>query len=462
MRYLPIHVDTENTRIGVFGGGPAAEAKLRTIIKTNAHITVFAKKISAEIKNWVDQNRIDWVKAGFSSDMLSGFELIYAATEDYSLNTAISRAARNSGIFVNVADQKEDCSFITPAIVNRDPVIVSIATAGTSPGMARTIKSDLEERLPPELGKMALAVKSLREKVKLKLEKTSDRQRFWGQIFSQSRSKNFGSLTIGKMENLVRSKLEESQLNTGYVSLVGAGPGNLDLLTIGAKRALHNADVIIYDRLVSQDVLDLARREAEYIYVGKTPGKKSIDQADINAILIEKARAGFDVVRLKSGDPLIFGRADEEIDALIASDIPYKIEPGITSAAAAAAEIGVSLTARGQNKSVSFLTGHDAKGFAEQDWTSLSAPGARAAIYMGVGAARFIQGRLLLHEARSSLPVTVVENASRENQLVLSTTLGALPQEMAANSVTGPAVLLVGYESRKHPQILSHQKVAGL
>ncbi|RZV38510.1 MAG: uroporphyrinogen-III C-methyltransferase, partial [Acidimicrobiales bacterium] len=237
----------------------------------------------------------------------------------------------------------------------------------------------------------------------------------------------------------------------------GSGPGNPDLLTFQARQKLHSADVIVYDRLVSQGVLDLARREAEYIYVGKIPNGKSTPQSEINDILVEKAKQGLSVVRLKSGDPLIFGRADEEIEALEAASISFEICPGITSAAAAAASIGASLTARGHNKSVSFLTGHDAKGFAEHDWTSLAQPHARAAVYMGVGAARFIQGRLLLHGATRNLPIAIVENASRPNEKIVSSKLDALPDDLTRAGIKGPAILLIGYSLKQALSLPTHK-----
>ena len=207
-------------------------------------------------------------------------------------------------------------------------------------------------------------------------------------------------------------------------------------------------DVIVYDRLVSAAVLELGRREAEYIFVGKTPGQQSIKQPAINQILVDKALEGLCVVRLKSGDPLIFGRADEEIDALVAHNIPVEIIPGITAAAASAAAIQASLTTRGTNKAIAFLTGHDAEGFAEQDWLNLAQPNGRAAVYMGVGAARFIQGRLLLHGAENARPVSVIENASRPNQKIIYTNLRNLPDDIAAAGIKGPAVLLIGYAQR--------------
>lgn len=450
MRYLPLHIDTKNQTILIVGGGSAAEAKLRTLLKTEAHLIVYAEHISDEITKWVDEGRLIWRAEDVTAKALLSAQLIYAASDDPAVNTRVAKAARAHGVFVNAADQKEDCDFFTPALVDRSPVIISIGTEGTSPGLARAIKADLEGRLPSTLGRLAIKIQQLRGKVSRVLPDIAKRQAFWADILS---SRDLAS-HLKVSEEAIERRVEEKLLSTsasksGHVSLVGAGPGKAELLTLGARQKLHSADVIVYDRLVSQDVLDFARREAEYIYVGKEPGGASTPQNKINDILIEKANDGLTVVRLKSGDPLIFGRADEEIDVLEAANIPYDIVPGITAAAAAAAEIGASLTTRGHNKSVSFLTGHDAKGFAEHDWKGLASSGARAAIYMGVGASRFIQGRLLLHGASAEVPVTVVENASRPHQVIVSTTLGNLAQDIENAAIKGPAILLVGYESKR-------------
>ena len=277
----------------------------------------------------------------------------------------------------------------------------------------------------------------------------AERQRFWAGMFGGKDLTEQLRLSAAELEAQVQAELDGVDKAAGKVLLVGAGPGDPDMLTTAARRALHAADVIVYDRLVSDGVMELGRREAEYIYVGKTPGEPSIGQGAINELLIEKASEGLAVVRLKSGDPLIFGRADEEIEALQAVNIGVQIIPGITSAAAAAASINASLTTRGTNKAISLLTGHDAKGFAEQDWVSLARPGGRAAVYMGVGAARFIQGRLMLHGAEPDRPVTVVENASRSNQIITYTSLKNLPEDISAAGIKGPAILLIGYAERR-------------
>ena len=448
MQYLPIHFDTRGASILVVGGGPAAEAKLRTLLKTEAKLIVIAAEISPEISRWAGQDKLQHVNRDFKESDLEGVSLVYAATEDDAYNGEIADLAAARQIPANAADYKDACRFITPALVDRAPVTISIGTAGTSPALARALKSDLETRLPPETGRFALKTNALRKKVKALMPDLADRQRFWAGLLGGKDLTAQLSVSAEDLEAQVETALNGQDVTAGKVLLVGAGPGDPDMLTTAARRALHAADVIVYDRLVSDGVMELGRREAEYIYVGKTPGEPSIGQAAINDILIEKASEGLAIVRLKSGDPLIFGRADEEIDALQAANIPVAIIPGITSAAAAAASINASLTTRGTNKAISLLTGHDAKGFAEQDWAGLARPGGRAAVYMGVGAARFIQGRLMLHGAETDRPVTVVENASRPEQIITYTTLQNLPDDIIEAGIKGPAILLIGYAKR--------------
>ncbi len=446
MRYLPIHVDTQGGRIVIIGGEGAAEAKLRTLIKTDAQLDVIAPTIGAEISRWAEQGIVTHHARDFAETDLDGALLVYAATEDEVENGRIADLARAKGLLANAADYKDACSFITPALVDRSPVTISIGTSGTSPGLARAIKADLETRLPSTLGKLALHINKLRAQVKSIYPDLAARQRFWAAIFGAKDLNAQLRLSEPSLTEAVEAALAGGEAaRGGQISLVGAGPGNPDLLTHQARQKLHSADVIIYDRLVSQGVLDFGRREAEYIYVGKEAGGVSTPQEQINSVIVEKAREGLSVVRLKGGDPLIFGRADEELNAARAAGITIDICPGITSAAAAAASIGQSLTSRGVNKSITYMTGHDAKGFAEQDWVRFAAPGARAAIYMGIGASRFIQGRLLMHGAAENTPVTIVENASRPEQIVIATTVGDLPDDLKRGGIKGPAILLLGF-----------------
>lgn len=447
MRYLPIHFDTRDARIVVAGGGPAAEAKLRTLLRTEALITVFAADPSPEIRRWAQAGRLAVKPRPLAPQDVTGAALVYAATEDEARNGEIAEWARRRGRPVNAADFKAACSFITPALVDRAPVVVSIGTEGTAPGLARALKADLEARLPETLGTLARKIKSLRDDLKRRMPAISDRQALWAKVFGGALGERL-ALDVETVEARYKRALAGEDAARGHVHIVGAGPGDAGMLTREAQRVLHAADVVVYDRLVSPDILDLARREAEFHYVGKDPDGASTRQEAINALLVETAGAGRRVVRLKSGDPLVFGRADEEFDALDAADIPFTVVPGVTAAAAAAAEIKASLTTRGVNTAVQLVTGHGEDGFAELDWKALAQPDARAAVYMGVRAARFLQGRLLLHGANPATPVTVVENSSRPNSAVLSTTLERLPHAMSGAHIRGPAVLMLGFSPR--------------
>lgn len=449
MRFLPIFFDTKDKTIIVAGGGPAAEAKLRTLVRVEGSIVVYADEPSEQIKKWCARKVIDLVERPLERADINSAALIYAAKEEPTENSQIAKWARDAGIPVNAADQKQDCSFITPAIVDRDPIVVAIGSEGTAPGLARSLKADIEGRLPQTTGALSRKIAELRSRLSTIMPDFSDRQRLWANIFSNGKTlEKRLSFSEEQIESAFNAAVNEtSSEKIGRVSIVGAGPGDIELLTLGAQRRLHSADVVVYDRLVSQEVLDLGRREAEYIYVGKKPGAHSVHQDEINRILVEQALKGHHVVRLKGGDPLIFGRADEEIQVLREAGIECDIVPGITSAAAAAASIGVSLTSRGHNKSATFMTGHDSKGFAEQDWAALAKENARCAIYMGLGASRFIQGRLLLHGARREHPVTIVENASRVNEKIVKTTLESMVQDIEKYNILGPAILLYGYTS---------------
>ena len=448
MRYLPINIDLRGKRVVVFGGGGAAEAKLRTVLRTEAEVRVVSAEPSAEIQRWADDGRLH-----IATDCcLDCATLVYAATEDPEENLRIAELARAKNIPCNAADMPAGCDFITPALVDRAPVVVAIGSEGTSPGLARAIKSDIETRLPSDLGETARTIKGLRDQLKTEEPDIARRQAIWADVLGAGRN-NFSSLspeTVTERYSRARAGGDRS----GHVHIVGAGPGDPDLLTVGALRVMHSADVVIYDRLVSDDVLALCRREAEYIYVGKVPGGASTRQEEINRLLVEHGRAGSIVVRLKSGDPLVFGRAEEEFAALDAAGLDFTIHPGITAATAAAASLRHSLTVRGENTAAVLATGHDESGFAELDWASLAKPGARATIYMGLRASRFIQGRLMVSGADPAMPVCVVENASRSNEVILSTTLAELPDALVAGGITGPAVLMLGYTRRGAAQAL--------
>ncbi|WP_372993777.1 siroheme synthase CysG, partial [Sulfitobacter sp.] len=357
--------------------------------------------------------------------------------------------ARAEGALVNIVDNLHDSAFITPAIVDRDPVTIAIGTEGAAPVLARAIKADLEERLPATLGTLARIGKGFR-KMADALPFGRARRDFWRDYYFNAgpRAVAGGDTAVEvALDDLLNDHLTRAA-RPGHIAFVGGGPGDPELLTLKARRALDEADVVIYDRLISPEILELARREALMIDVGKEGFGPSTSQETINDLLVEHASGGAQVVRLKSGDATVFGRLDEEIDAVDAHNIGWHIVPGITSASAAVAAIGQSLTKRDRNASVRFLTGHDMKGFADHDWAALARPGEVAAIYMGKKSARFIQGRLIMHGADRNTPVTVIENASRPEQRILETTLDRLPADLTEAEMNGPALTFYGLAPR--------------
>ena len=449
MDHFPIFLATSGRRIVLSGGGEAALAKLRLLLKTRARITVFAAAPAAQIVTWAAEGRLTLHKRAMEPGDILCAALFYAADEDDAEDKRTAAIARAEGALVNVVDNLADSQFITPAIVDRDPVTVAIGTEGAAPVLARAIKADLEERLPTTLGTLARIGKVFRKMAEA-LPFGRARRDFWRDYYFNAGPKAMqeGETAIpGTLTTLLDDHLTR-EARAGHVAFVGGGPGDPELLTLKARKALDEADVVIYDRLITPEILELARREALMIDVGKEGFGPSTPQEHINALLVQHASEGAQVVRLKSGDATVFGRLDEEIDAVVAHGIGWHIVPGITSASAAVATIGQSLTRRGRNASVRFLTGHDMKGFADHDWAALARPNEVAAIYMGKKSARFVQGRLLMHGADRAMPVTIVENASRADQRVLATTLARLPDDLAAAEMSGPALTFLGLAPR--------------
>ncbi|NNE87916.1 MAG: uroporphyrinogen-III C-methyltransferase [Silicimonas sp.] len=450
MKHFPIFLAVEGRRIVISGAGDAALAKLRLLLKTEAKVTVFGRDPHADIAKFAADGKLTLIERALEPGDAACAVLFYAANDDEAEDAHVTKLAQADGALTNWVDNLGASQFITPAIVDRDPVTVAIGTEGAAPVLARAIKADLEERLPRALGTLARIGKAFRKSVEA-LPTGKRRRAFWSDFYFGKGPQAFDQ----SGEAGVQSALEEllsAHVNAvekeGHITFVGAGPGDPELLTLKARRALHEADVVIHDRLVTPQILELARREAEIINMGKEGFGPSTPQTDIDAMIAAKALEGHHVVRLKSGDPTIFGRLDEELDACTRAGVAFSVIPGITSASAAVATIGQSLTKRGRNASVRFITGHDVKGYAEQDWRALAKPGEVAAIYMGKRSARFFQGRLLMHGASQATPISVVENVSRPDQRILATTLAALPDDLADAALNGPALILFGLTPR--------------
>jgi uroporphyrin-III C-methyltransferase / precorrin-2 dehydrogenase / sirohydrochlorin ferrochelatase len=445
MRHFPVFLDLAGRRVVVSGAGETAVAKLRLLLKTEARIAVFGTDPDPQVRRWAAEGRLALVERPIAPGDADDAALLYGANADEAQDLRAATIGREAGALVNIVDDLRS-DFITPAIVDRDPVTVAIGTEGAAPVLARWIKARVEELLPSSLGRLVRIGQAFRERL-YHLDSKA-RRLFWTRFYLDTGPRAFAAGEDAARAELERLLAEGTEAGKGFVHVVGAGPGDPELLTLKARRLLHEADVVIHDRLVPQPVLELARREALILEVGKTGYGPSWKQEDINALMVEHASRGATVVRLKGGDPAVFGRLDDEVNALDAAGIGWQVTPGITSASAAAAAIGQSLTRRGRNKSFRILTGHDVEGFAEHDWKNLAKPGATAAVYMGVKASAFLRGRMLMHGAPADLPVTAVENASRPDQRIIPARLLDLPEALAAAATTGPVMLLFGLAPR--------------
>lgn len=460
MRHFPVYLDTSGARLLLSGGGDAAVAKLRLLLKTEARVEVYAPDALPEIRAWADAGRIVLLLRAMTADDVTGAALVYGAAEDAAQDAAVAELARAAGVPWNIVDDLEGSAFITPAIVDRDPVTIAIGTEGAAPVLARALKAELEARLSPRLGALARIGKAFRHLAE-HLPMGRRRRDFWADYYFAEGPRAHeagGEDGANAVLNDLLARHLAAAARPGHVDLVGAGPGDPELLTLRARKALDAADVVIHDGLVAPEILELARREALILAVGKEGFGPSTPQERINALMVEHARAGAQVVRLKSGDAGIFGRLDEEIEALDAAGLSWRIVPGITAASGAAASIGQSLTRRGRNSALRILTGHDMAGFAEQDWRGLARPGEVAAIYMGRKSARFIQGRLMMHGAGAETPLTIVENATRPDERITGCCLGDLAARAA--ETRGPAVILYGLAPRRAVEALEDLREA--
>ena len=451
MRHFPVFLNVQNKRILVTGAGECAIAKLRLLLKTEADVVVFATDVEQQVESWAKAGLLEVVRRKIQMDDFYNVAMIYAAEDDEELDSVTAAKAKMANVLFNIVDNLQESEFITPALVDRDPVTIAIGTEGTAPILARKIKAQIEESLPNELGLLAKLAEYFRPKAS-RLPVGSTRRKFWSRYFydlGPSALRKGGKRGVARTLNKLFDEAKNETQDIGKVSLVGSGPGDPDLLTRKALKVLHEADVVIHDRLVSPQILELARREAELIQTGKQGFGPSWKQEDINALMVEHAQKGLQIVRLKSGDPTVFGRLDEEMDALDEAGIHFEIIPGITTASAAAASLNVSLTKRKRNSALQIMTAQDIKGFAEQDWRKLAQEGSVAAIYMGFKSAYLLSGRLLMHGADFNAPVTIMENVSRADQCTIVSTIGDLPKMADEIGHDGPVILMLGLEPRQ-------------
>ncbi len=446
MDYLPIFARLEQRPCLVVGGGPVARRKVDLLLAAGADVTVNAPALEPELARLAAAGRIRHAEGGFDPTLVRRCFLVIAATDDVEVNTRVYQAANAATTLVNVVDDPDRCSFITPAIVDRSPLIVAISSAGKAPVLARMLREWLEGSLPVALGRLTALAGSLRRRVKSRLPTVDQRRRFWERAFSGEFARRTVAGDVGRARERFELDLEAAAGEglPGEVYLVGAGPGDPGLLTLRAMQLMHQADVILHDRLVSRSILDLARRDADRVGVGKAPGRAGAEQSEIEALMVRLAREGKRVLRLKGGDPFVFGRGGEEARALAAAGVRYEIVPGITAAAGSAAYAGVPLTDRELARSVTLVTAHSGAAIEEADWAALARPRQTAVFYMGVGRAAQISGRLIAHGRSPATPVAIIVNATTREQRSICGELRALPELVRSHGVQPPATIIVG------------------
>ena len=443
MDFLPLFHKLQGRVVLVVGGGEVALRKARLLSDAGGQLRVVAPEVRDELTALAGEGRVHL--RGYESADLQGVALVVAATDDEPLNARISAEAQALGIPVNVVDAPALCSVIFPAIVDRSPLIVAVTSGGDAPVLARLIRAKIETWIPATYGQLANLGKRFRERVKQLFPDVQQRRVFWEDVFQGQIAESVFAGKLEEGERLLEARLAGAAPRAlGEVYLVGAGPGDPDLLTFRALRLMQQADVVLYDRLVAPAIIDLCRRDAERIYVGKRRADHAVPQEQINQLLIDLTKQGKRVLRLKGGDPFIFGRGGEEIEQLAAKGVPFQVVPGITAASGCAAYAGIPLTHRDHAQSVRFVTGHLKDGSSNLPWKDLVAPGQTLVFYMGLAGLSGICEQLIAHGRSAATPAALVQQGTTQNQRVFTGTLETLPQLVAQHEVHAPTLVIVG------------------
>jgi len=446
MDYLPIFVDLKGKPVLLVGGGSVALRKARLLCRAGAMVEVVAPDVDSALEEIVGEHEGCVVIGEFKPEDIDGKALVIAATDNAKINAEVSALCHARHIPVNVVDNPELCSFIMPSIVDRSPLMIAISSGGQSPVLARLLRARIESLIPSAYGKLAQFVGRLRIPVKQRLADERVRRLFWENVLEGPVAEMVLAGKTDSAEALLQSQLASTDPlgRMGEVYLVGAGPGDPDLLTFRALRLMQTADVVLYDRLVSRPILDKVRRDAELVYVGKARNDHALPQDDINTQLITLAKQGKRVVRLKGGDPFIFGRGGEEIEGLAREGIPFQVVPGITAASGCAAYSGIPLTHRDYAQSVRFITGHLKSGTIDLEWDQLVSPSQTVVFYMGLVGLRVICEKLMAHGRAPGTPIALVEKGTTPDQRVITGTLATLPGIVESMDVHAPTLLIVG------------------
>jgi uroporphyrin-III C-methyltransferase/precorrin-2 dehydrogenase/sirohydrochlorin ferrochelatase len=443
--YFPAFLDIRDRPCLIVGGGDIALRKARLLSKAGAALTIVAPDISEPLSDLAGEKGHRLVNRKFRSSDVLGNWLVVSATGNAAVEASVFKNASSAGIFCNGVDSVANCSYITPAIVDRSPVIVAISSGGAAPVLARKLRGQIETMLPSGISRLAALARDWRERVGKRLGDVLARRRFWEAVFEGPSAQLAMAGDIAAAEIAMSTLLEDSSVKqNGQAWLVGAGPGDPGLLTLRALQIMQTADVIVHDRLVSAEVLDLARRDADLISVGKSPGCTTNSQEEINVLLVELVSSGKRVCRLKGGDPFIFGRGGEEVAALSKAKLKYQVVPGITAAAGCAASAGIPLTLRDVSQSVAFVTAHGKDSIDNLDWASLARDKQTLAFYMSVKRLPDIMNNLIEHGRSAGTPVAFIEKGTTPEQRVIRGTLGQLTLLAEAHRIVAPAMLIVG------------------
>jgi len=446
MDFLPIFFDIKNKTSLVIGGGEVAARKVALLQKAGGDIKVIAPTLCPTLASMLENGAFEHIQREYRDGDLNNSALVIAATDDQETNRTISEQAKALNIPVNVVDQPELCSFIVPSIIDRSPVVAAVSTGGASPVLARLIRSKLESLIPAGYGRLAELAQRYRDKVKARFDNTNDRRLFWERVLRGGVAERVFSGHMEEADVAMEKALNEADASTpmGEVYLVGGGPGDPDLLSFRALRLMQQADVVVYDRLVAKPILEMTRKDAERIYVGKERNKHAMRQEEINQLLADLAKQGKRVVRLKGGDPFIFGRGGEEIDTLSSQGVPFQVVPAVTAASGCAAYAGIPLTHRDYAQSVTFVTGHLKDNTMNLNWKQLAQPHQTVVFYMGLLGLPVIRKELNAHGVSPDMPVALIQQGTTEEQKVLTGTLANIQEIVEREQPKPPTLIIVG------------------
>lgn len=464
MDFFPIFMDLEGRDCLVVGGGSVAARKAGLLVRAGARVEVVAPVLCQALQAQLDDGKISYQPRTFEDADIEKKVLVIACTDQQVVNQRVSELAKQQNVPVNVADQPELCSFLVPSIIDRSPVQVAVSTGGHSPVLARLLRARLESYVPAAYGRLAKLVESFRDQVKQRFSRVEQRRQFWENALQGE----VAELLFAGRDDVARNQLQSALDNSeddphpvGEVYLVGSGPGDPDLLTFRALRLLQMADVVVYDRLVAPPIMDLARRDAERIYVGKERDNHALSQENINQLLVRLAKEGKRVVRLKGGDPFIFGRGGEEIETLMENGVTFQVVPGITAASGCATYSGIPLTHRDYAQSVVFSTGHLKDGTVDLNWKALAHTNQTIVFYMGLHGVRVVSEQLIAHGLPASMPVALVQQGTTQNQRVIVTRLDKLEQTVRDEALKPPTIIIVGHVVKLHEKLAWFKPLPG-